>query len=457
MKKTGGLNKIFRLQAIKWGGIGFALTALLSVLVMAYFAKLSSEKQISVLVSSVTTAYRQMILEGDIRSAQLQMAKALKLDKQEIVEVLDENLKPILSPSSHEVIVCTPSQTCWSKNLRFIETLYPVYFDENMKSLFGYVRLKVYPVVDFNIIFSIITFIFLGFSIQAFGLSSALLAVSQSIGSKLTSWTEYLRTGSDYPNHIKNREGISLQTAADNFENEIEKIKLLSAEKAKAAAQFSILKELGHDLKTPISQLDKFLSVLVSRVQSGKNIDNELIQYIQKALARTKDIASQTGILVYEADGKNQCDLKLEVNRIIDEFNHDEEVLQKKILIKLDKVENNLPLASVTATAYYRIVTNLIRNAIHAVSKHGEIQISLLKESGCPVITIKDNGSGIPVELQTKIFDFDFTTKPSRGTGMGLGIVKKLCGVFDAKLTFESKVHQGTKFKVVFQSRSDVA
>ncbi len=457
-KKPQDLKTMFYNQAIKWSVIGFTMTAVLAVGTLAYFSKMSSEKQISVLASSVTSAYHQMIIDGNIRTAQPQMAQVLGLKDNESIIILNKDLKQIYSTTGlpYETKCTLGVKVCWSANLKFIEILYPIYFDEKHYSIFGYADLKIKPTIDSSVVLALLVLILLGFCIQAFGLSSALGGAAQTISVQLKNWSTYLKTGlfDKKQNYEKDKNGLlSLQSAALELNSEIERIQKVAGDKARASAQMNILKELGHDLKNPISQLDKFITVLVSRLNSGRIIDQELIGYIQKPLGRIKEIARQTGMLFYDADEeKNECDLETETRRVVSEFATDDEVLQKMIRINVDKTGSYLPPAGITSTGYYRIVSNLIQNSIHAVGMNGEICITLSGDAGHPTISIRDNGGGIPSEIQGRIFDFDFTTKPSRGTGMGLGIVKKLCDIFDADLTFESEVNKGTQFKMVFQA-----
>ena len=72
-------------------------------------------------------------------------------------------------------------------------------------------------------------------------------------------------------------------------------------------------------------------------------------------------------------------------------------------------------------------ILNILINAVYAVDIEGHIVLSVCKAGGNVVISVKDDGSGIPSEIKERIFDPFFTTKPvGSGTGLGLSITYKM-------------------------------
>ncbi len=94
-----------------------------------------------------------------------------------------------------------------------------------------------------------------------------------------------------------------------------------------------------------------------------------------------------------------------------------------------------------------RILNNLIKNAVQAIPaiKKGKIDIKLYTLSGMAIIQVKDNGEGIPEDMQDKVFYPNFTTKSS-GTGLGLAICKDMAEAYGGKIYFETEEGEGTSF-----------
>jgi len=83
----------------------------------------------------------------------------------------------------------------------------------------------------------------------------------------------------------------------------------------------------------------------------------------------------------------------------------------------------DLPAVQGYGSELNQVWTNLLDNAIDALNGKGEIRIQTRRDGDWAVVTIEDNGPGIPKEIQSRVFDAFFTTKPpGKGTGLGLNI-----------------------------------
>ncbi|GDY01241.1 hypothetical protein LBMAG49_05700 [Planctomycetota bacterium] len=90
---------------------------------------------------------------------------------------------------------------------------------------------------------------------------------------------------------------------------------------------------------------------------------------------------------------------------------------------------------------------NLVRNAGDATPPNGEVLVSTQREGEDVLVRVTDTGSGIPTELQSRIFDPYFSTKKT-GTGLGLPTVRRVVEEHGGSLTFTSEPGKGTQFSV---------
>jgi len=108
-------------------------------------------------------------------------------------------------------------------------------------------------------------------------------------------------------------------------------------------------------------------------------------------------------------------------------------------------------IAKFDRTQLIRVVTNLVKNAIQAISsdKIPKIVINVGYRNGDVIITVADNGSGIEEENRNRVFEPKFTTKTS-GMGLGLAMVKNIVETYKGNISFVSEKDMGTTFKVIF-------
>jgi signal transduction histidine kinase len=107
---------------------------------------------------------------------------------------------------------------------------------------------------------------------------------------------------------------------------------------------------------------------------------------------------------------------------------------------------------AVSAEALNDVISNLVVNALEAAPRGGRVKVSATASDGACVLTVEDDGPGIPAALQEKILRPFFTTK-SQGTGLGLAIVARRVAEFGGKVEWESPVRdgRGTRFRVTLR------
>ena len=116
----------------------------------------------------------------------------------------------------------------------------------------------------------------------------------------------------------------------------------------------------------------------------------------------------------------------------------------------INNVPPNIAKVSVNKEELDEIILNLTQNATHAISGNGMISFNAEEKDESVIIEISDTGSGMSEETIAHIFDPFFTTR-SKGFGLGLFVVKELAQRNKGEIFVESRVGEGTKFKLEFQ------
>lgn len=122
---------------------------------------------------------------------------------------------------------------------------------------------------------------------------------------------------------------------------------------------------------------------------------------------------------------------------------------EHNVMILTDLEE--IPAIPIDPEGIHQVAHNIILNAIEAVSdKRGRVNISTkyVPSEGKVLLSIGDNGPGIPLEIQNKIFDPFESSKGQGGTGLGLAAAKKIVTELGGEIEIDSVMAEGTTFIV---------
>lgn len=208
-----------------------------------------------------------------------------------------------------------------------------------------------------------------------------------------------------------------------------------------------------HQMKTPVSVID-----LLLQDRSSNNF-NEVLQSIGE---ENEKLSQGLEMMLYNTR-LNQFNLDFKVEQA-DVLNIVREVINehKKLLIRYSifpRIEGEKELIVETDRKWLRFVINQILNNAIKYSKdidkdNRSIIIKGKKEHNRSIISIMDEGVGIPQQDLRRVFDPFFTgengRKFSESTGMGMYLSKKICTNLGHRITVESEEGKGTQFSIVF-------
>lgn len=208
---------------------------------------------------------------------------------------------------------------------------------------------------------------------------------------------------------------------------------------------------IGHQLKDPVAALRWTLDLL-SR-EGGMNATQR--KEIETLYHQSKNLNDLIGDLLVLSRIEN-LELK---NEKVDLVHEAEEAIQAVkrqypgIVFSFQKNQESF-LIEASRTLVSQVCMNIISNAAGYSDKtSGKVNIILEKEGDAYVFLCRDNGIGIPVSEQSRIFSRFFRASNARdtrkgGTGLGLFIVKMISDELGWKISFESTVGKGTTFSI---------
>lgn len=121
--------------------------------------------------------------------------------------------------------------------------------------------------------------------------------------------------------------------------------------------------------------------------------------------------------------------------------------LENRGLYINEKLARSLPLAPLDSAQMTQVLVNLMKNAMQAMTKSGELTLATGHEGDFVWFSVNDTGGGIPQETINRLFQPYYTTK-AKGSGLGLMIVQRIVRAHGGRIEVESRVGQGATFRV---------
>jgi signal transduction histidine kinase len=208
---------------------------------------------------------------------------------------------------------------------------------------------------------------------------------------------------------------------------------------------------LAHEVRNPLNAAKLQLELLDRRLRREHN-DPRLLQ--PSELARL-EIHRLTQLLNDFLAFARPPELQPQDRDVVDVVRHVFEVHRlsaepREISLALTTPERPV-LARVDGPKLHQIIENLLRNALEAAPTGGHVAVELAATHDEFMISVHDDGPGIPAEFQARIFEPFFTTKEG-GTGLGMSIVHSLVALHQGAIALATRAG-GTKFTVTFPRR----
>jgi signal transduction histidine kinase len=232
------------------------------------------------------------------------------------------------------------------------------------------------------------------------------------------------------------------------LENSAQKL----AQSERESAWREMAKQVAHEIKNPLTPLKLGLQLLD---KSWKDKDPKFDQKFERfSKSFVEQIESLSSIASEFSAFAKMPETKMVRLNVFDVLSQAVTIFKEMDNIKITYLAPDAPFIVIAdRNQLLRCFNNLLKNAIEATppQQPGLIEINYLVTAKNILLTVKDNGEGIPEGLREKIFEPNFTTKSS-GTGLGLAFVKNSIENAGGKVWFETASGEGTTFYISLQA-----
>jgi two-component system, sporulation sensor kinase E len=212
------------------------------------------------------------------------------------------------------------------------------------------------------------------------------------------------------------------------MERELKKLRRVAADfSATGSRPRGQLRSAEAELQQVVGRLENFVTVTKGETTRLDYIVTQFLQAIRPTQPQLKPASLND--LMHETVALLQPEL---VNR----------GLQLK-----EKYARELPLSPIDAGQIKQVLVNLIKNAMHAMTKGDTLTLQSGEGADGVWFSVTDTGGGIPQEQINRIFEPFYTTK-KKGSGLGLMIVQRIVREHGGRIELESRVGEGTSFRI---------
>jgi two-component system sensor histidine kinase VicK len=216
----------------------------------------------------------------------------------------------------------------------------------------------------------------------------------------------------------------------------------------------ALLTILSHDLLGPLGTIQN-LSVLIQRKSTSPETEklsqfvNSIEKISRRSIAMIRNLLNQEFL---ESAGAElvvrNINIVVAVRSLIEEYKQSEEISKRTFNFS---VSTDTILIDIDEAKVVQAINNLISNALKFTRDHGIVDVSIKEEDDTILLTVSDNGVGIPEAHHDSLFD-KFTSARRTGLhgeashGLGMSIIKSIIDWHHGQIWFESKENEGTTF-----------
>lgn len=223
---------------------------------------------------------------------------------------------------------------------------------------------------------------------------------------------------------------------------------LIEAKKTEARA--AVAAQVAHDIRSPLTSM----TLALNQLQTTPAKMAEMISILSHGISRVNGIVKRLS-KKYNQTQQDSAPVEAPRLTLVDKLLFDvaQEHALKIPTTQRFEISGFDPIpgiwAVVQVTELQTALSNILNNAFEAVGAQAIVRLSCSLDKNQLLVSIQDNGKGIPNEIITRVFEREFTSGKAEGSGLGLFQAKRAVEWCGGKIKIESKVNEGTTVTLI--------
>jgi len=209
---------------------------------------------------------------------------------------------------------------------------------------------------------------------------------------------------------------------------------------------------VAHEIKNPLGSIGIHIQLIQKAIRNRDSVDpttiEPFIDIVNEEVERLNRIVVDFLFAVRPMDTKlEESNLNHVVSDLLEFVRYE---LEEANITLTESLDADLPPVMLDEKYMKQAILNIIKNAISAMPKGGELRVSTERQAGEAILSIADNGIGMSDDIINKIFEPYFTTKDF-GSGLGLTLVYKVVKEHMGEISVSSQEGIGTTFSITLR------
>lgn len=206
---------------------------------------------------------------------------------------------------------------------------------------------------------------------------------------------------------------------------------------------------LAHEIRNPLSIMRMNLDLLAEDFQDPEtDRERRVLQKIERVRNESHRLEDLLEDFLRFARSQELRRFPTDLNDVVDGMRDfcEGEAAEKRVIVRTN-YDDELPVIELDTDLFKQALLNLILNAMHAMPDGGDLILTTRREDRWAVLEVTDTGTGIPEDLQARVFDAFFSTRAG-GSGLGLPTTRRIIEAHGGSITLESTPGKGSKFTI---------
>ncbi|TNF27301.1 MAG: HAMP domain-containing histidine kinase [Deltaproteobacteria bacterium] len=203
--------------------------------------------------------------------------------------------------------------------------------------------------------------------------------------------------------------------------------------------------QVAHDIKSPLAVLDTIITTSRDMKQNERDLILSAIKRIKKI---SSDVLNKRKSIIESNEEICEVNISQLINPLVNETIHLMNSVPGIVINSNDFLSNRFLMVQVRPTEFKRAICNIINNSVESLEGSGFVDVDLHRREDEILISIIDNGKGMPSQIANRLGQEKITYGKKDGNGIGVFTAKNVIEKYGGRLEITTQLGKGTKVDI---------